>query len=96
MQIYASILIDMSNGFSSLSLSFIAVVIKIFDFQIFGAPNEVSSLMRRDSVDFLLSVPRCGNIFNGGMFGCSMRVGDDTSGLGELLDKVPIISCGSW
>lgn len=59
--------------------------------------------MRRLSVAFLFSVSvpfdgmaRCGYMFSGAIFGCSMRVGDETNGRGELRDSVPITSCGSW
>lgn len=66
----------------------------------------IVSLVRRPSVDFFCGVsvppllwPRCecgcGCIFNGGIFGCSIRVGVETTGLGELRFNVLITSCGS-
>lgn len=89
----------MPNIQSSLSVSLII----LFDFHIFCEPPYAdASLIRRLRVAFLFIVnvpydelPRCGYIFNGAIFGCSIRVGDETNGLGELRDNVPITSCGS-
>lgn len=87
----------LASGILSLS----SVLKIIFNSQIFAADDiDDSTLIRLPIVDFLFNVPtnaadpdppRCGYIFNGGIFGCSIRVGDDTSGRGD----VPIISCGS-